>query len=43
MKCPACGGEGQCQSNCPVLQKLKEFSPKIKEEFSGSSPPEIFV
>ncbi|MFC1685895.1 hypothetical protein ACFLZZ_02625 [Nanoarchaeota archaeon] len=43
MKCPACGGEGSCKPNCPVLQKLKEFSPKIKEEFEGSSPPEIFV
>lgn len=43
MKCPACNEENQCKSSCPVLQKLKEFSPKIKTEFSGSSPPEIFV
>ena len=43
MVCHACSSEGQCKPTCPVLQKLKEFSPKIKEEFSGSSPPEIFV
>lgn len=43
MKCQACGGEGSCKPNCLVLQKLKEFSPKITDEFSGSSPPEIFI
>ncbi len=43
MKCPACGGDGNCKPNCPVLQKLKEFSPRVTEEFEGSSPPEIFV
>jgi len=43
MKCFACGGIGFCKFNCPVLQSLRQFSPKIKTEFSGSSPPEIFV
>ena len=43
MRCHACGSEGQCKFDCPVLLKLKEFSPKVKTEFSGSSPPEIFV
>jgi len=43
MRCPACGGEGSCKPNCMVLLKLKEFSPKISKEFTGSSPPEIFI
>ncbi len=31
------------ESKCPLLPLLKEASPKVKEHFSGSSPPEIFV
>ncbi len=31
------------ESKCPLLSTLKEASPKVKEHFSGSSPPEIFV
>jgi len=38
-----CKGKGLCGKPCPILAKLREFQPKIKEEFSGSSPPEIFV
>lgn len=38
-----CKGRGLCGKPCQILAKLKEFQPKIKEEFSGSSPPEIFV
>lgn len=31
------------ESKCPLLPALKEASPKVKDHFSGSSPPEIFV
>ena len=41
--CVICKGRGWCGKPCPILAKLKEFQPKIKEHFSGSSPPEIFV
>jgi len=43
MQCAMCKGKGLCGKPCPILQSLREFQPKIKEEFSGSSPPEIFV
>ncbi|MEM2956267.1 MAG: Nre family DNA repair protein [Candidatus Pacearchaeota archaeon] len=43
MQCIKCKGRGMCGKPCPILSKLKEFQPKIKTEFSGSSPPEIFV
>jgi hypothetical protein len=32
-----------CGKFCPILSSIKEFQPRIKKEFSGSSPPEIFV
>jgi len=41
--CVICKGKGWCGKICPILAKLKSFQPKIALEFSGSSPPEIFV
>lgn len=41
--CVKCKGRGWCGKFCPILSSIKEFQPKIKKEFSGSSPPEIFV
>ncbi|OIO41504.1 hypothetical protein AUJ10_00770 [Candidatus Pacearchaeota archaeon CG1_02_31_27] len=41
--CVRCRGKGLCGMPCPILKKFRESQPKIKEEFSGSSPPEIFV
>ena len=43
MLCAKCKGKGLCGKPCPILNSFKKFQPKIKEEFSGSSPPEIFV
>ncbi len=41
--CVICKGRGWCGKPCPILAKLKRFQPKVALEFSGSSPPEIFV
>jgi hypothetical protein len=38
-----CKGKGMCGQKCPILSAFQKFQPKIKTEFSGSSPPEIFV
>ncbi len=43
MQCAICKGRGFCGKACPILAKLRQFQPKVKTEFSGSSPPEIFV
>jgi hypothetical protein len=41
--CTRCKGRGYCGKSCPIFAKIKEFLPKTKTHFSGSSPPEIFV
>lgn len=41
--CARCKGRGYCGKSCKILNKLKQFMPKTKLHFSGSSPPEIFV
>lgn len=41
--CVKCKGRSWCGKPCPILNKFKQFQPSIKEEFSGSSPPEVFV
>jgi len=41
--CARCKGRGYCGMPCKILAKIKQFSPKAKTHFSGSSPPEIFV
>lgn len=41
--CVRCRGRGWCGQPCKIHSQLKEFTPKIKTHFSGSSPPEIFV
>ncbi|MEM4152668.1 MAG: hypothetical protein QXK80_00915 [Candidatus Pacearchaeota archaeon] len=41
--CIRCKGRGWCGRSCKILQQLKQYRPKISLEFSGSSPPEIFV
>ncbi|MDD5191722.1 MAG: hypothetical protein PHH54_03540 [Candidatus Nanoarchaeia archaeon] len=41
--CVRCRGRGWCGKPCKIHAQLKEFTPKIKTHFSGSSPPEIFV
>ena len=43
MQCAQCKGKGLCGMPCPILSKMRDFFPKFKTEFSGSSPPEIFV
>ncbi|MBU2523172.1 MAG: hypothetical protein KKE23_02685 [Nanoarchaeota archaeon] len=43
MQCSVCKGKGLCGKPCPILAKMRDFYPKLKTEFSGSSPPEIFV
>lgn len=42
MQCAVCKGRGLCGKPCPILSQFKQFSFQ-KSEFSGSSPPEIFV
>jgi len=42
MQCAICKGRGLCGKPCPIMQKFKQFNFQ-KTEFSGSSPPEIFV
>jgi len=41
--CIRCKGRGYCGKPCPIFSKIKEFLPKSRTHFSGSSPPEIFV
>jgi len=41
--CSRCKGRGWCGQKCPIFEKLKQYLPKTKTHFSGSSPPEIFV
>jgi len=41
--CVRCRGKGWCNKPCKIHSMIKEFAPKIKTHFSGSSPPEIFV
>lgn len=41
--CVRCKGRGYCGKPCKIFEKLKDFFPKSKTHFSGSSPPEIFV
>jgi len=41
--CARCKGRGYCGGPCKILNKIKQLQPKVKKEFTGSSPPEIFV
>lgn len=41
--CIRCKGKGYCGRACPILAKFKNMQPKVKTEFSGSTPPEVFV
>ena len=41
--CVKCKGRGFCGKPCKILARIKKFQPKVNLEFSGSSPPEIFV
>jgi len=41
--CVRCKSRGWCGGPCKLLANLKKYQPKIKLEFSGSSPPEVFV
>jgi len=41
--CARCKGRGWCGEYCRILSKIKQFFPKTKTHFSGSSPPEVFV
>jgi len=41
--CIRCKGKGYCGKLCPILSSIKQFQPKIEKEFSGSSPPEVFI
>jgi len=41
--CARCKGKGWCGKPCQILSKIKQFFPKTKTHFSGSSPPEVFV
>jgi hypothetical protein len=41
--CVRCKGRGFCGRPCKILAELKRFQPKVSLEFSGSSPPEVFV
>lgn len=43
MLCIRCKGRGLCGKKCKILEKFIDNTPKIKEHFSGSSPPEVFV
>ena len=40
--CARCKGRGLCGKACPILARFN-FLGKVKTQFSGSSPPEIFV
>ena len=41
--CARCKGKGLCGKPCKILGKISNLLPKTKLQFSGSSPPEIFV
>ena len=41
--CARCKGRGYCGKQCKILAQIKNFFPKTKLHFSGSSPPEVFV
>jgi hypothetical protein len=41
--CARCKGRGWCNKPCQILSRIKQFFPKTKTHFSGSSPPEVFV
>jgi len=41
--CIKCKGRGFCGKPCIILSRIKKYQPKVSLEFSGSSPPEIFV
>lgn len=41
--CIRCRGKGLCGKPCRILGKIQHLLPKTKLQFSGSSPPEIFV
>lgn len=41
--CIKCKGKGLCGKRCKILDRFIQNSPKVKEHFSGSSPPEVFV
>lgn len=40
--CLRCKGKGLCGKSCPILNRFPLLG-KIKQQFSGSSPPEVFV
>jgi hypothetical protein len=40
--CSRCQGKGLCGKPCPIYSRFSILG-KIKEEFSGSSPPSVFV
>lgn len=40
--CSRCQGKGLCGNPCPIYSKFSILG-KIKEEFSGSTPPSVFV
>jgi len=41
--CGRCKGKGLCGGPCKIMASIKQFLPKPKLNFSGDSPPEIFV
>ena len=41
--CVRCKGRGYCGKPCRIIEKMREYLPRTKTHFSGSSPPEIFV
>lgn len=41
--CGKCKGKGLCGKPCKVISRIKNYMPKTKVHFSGSTPPEIFV
>jgi len=41
--CAKCRGRGFCKRPCRIYSRIRDFIPKTKTHFSGSSPPEIFV
>ncbi len=41
--CIRCKGRGFCGKPCKILARIQKFQPKVNLDFSGSSPPEIFV
>lgn len=40
--CSRCQGRGFCGNPCPIYSKFSILG-KVKEEFSGSTPPSVFV